>query len=319
MLQHYPALRRSQVVDSPRRNNCPKFSTPVRCYRAKVCSILVDVSANLKKHLSTLSKRGPHRVLVGDLSYAGLNGKVYAPAEGNALPAVAFGHDWMKKVKSYHATLRHLASWGIVAVAPDTETGVHPNHRNLAADMETALQIAAGVKLGQGKISVGPGKLGMVGHGMGGGAAVLASVDNDKVRAVAAIYPASTAPSASRAARRLEIPGLVIGSGRSDIFSAGNPAKLAYNWAGDCSYREIPKGTQQGFSEDRLTKLMLGIPAFEGGPTETARGLITGFFLHQLNNDSKYSDFSDPEAVGKNVESFTGEELSEKAGVTRDD
>ncbi|MDY3128184.1 MAG: alpha/beta hydrolase, partial [Corynebacterium sp.] len=40
------------------------------------------MSANLKKHLATLSKRGKHRVLVGDLDYAGLPGKVYAPAEG---------------------------------------------------------------------------------------------------------------------------------------------------------------------------------------------------------------------------------------------
>src|SRR5690625_5675505 len=88
-----------------------------------VCSILGSVSANLKKHLATLSKRGGHRVLVGDLDYAGLPGKVYTPAEGKGLAAVAFGHDWRKHVKDYHATLRHLASWGIVVVAPDTETG----------------------------------------------------------------------------------------------------------------------------------------------------------------------------------------------------
>src|SRR5699024_7564964 len=44
-----------------------------------VCSILGSVSANLKKHLATLSKRGGHRVLVGDLDYAGLPGKVYTP------------------------------------------------------------------------------------------------------------------------------------------------------------------------------------------------------------------------------------------------
>src|SRR5699024_696246 len=73
-----------------------------------------DVSANLKKHLAQLSKRGPHRVLVGDLAYAGLPGKVYAPAEGNSVPAIAFGHDWMKSVRTYHATLRHLASGCIV-------------------------------------------------------------------------------------------------------------------------------------------------------------------------------------------------------------
>src|SRR5699024_2747932 len=76
-------------------------------------TILDRVAENLKKHLSKLSKRGPHRVMVGDLDYAGLPGKIYTPAEGNGVPGVAFGHDWMKPIKHYHQTLRHLASWGI--------------------------------------------------------------------------------------------------------------------------------------------------------------------------------------------------------------
>ena len=39
------------------------------------------------------------------------------------------------------------------------------------------------------------------GLGMGGGAAVLAAVDNSKAKAVAAVYPANVAPSAVEAAR----------------------------------------------------------------------------------------------------------------------
>ena len=85
------------------------------------------MAENLNKQLSKLSKRGPHRVLVGDLDYAGIPGKVYAPAEGQGLPAVAFGHDWMKDISSYEGTLRHLASWGIVVAAPNTEKGIAPD------------------------------------------------------------------------------------------------------------------------------------------------------------------------------------------------
>lgn len=283
-------------------------------HRKLSCSILGDVSANLKKHLATLSKRGSHRVLVGDLDYAGLPGKVYTPAEGKGLPAVAFGHDWRKSVKDYHATLRHLASWGFVVVAPDTETGFIPNHRNLAADLESSLQVAAGVKLGSGNISVSPHKLGLIGHGMGGGTAILSAVDNDKVKAVGAYYPAQTSPSADAAARSLDIPGLIIGSGRSDIFNAGNPAKLAYNFGGDVVYREVEKGTQQGFSEDLLYKLVIGSGAFQASQAEIARGLMVGFLLHQLEGDKTYSDFSEPDAAAKGVESYFGDELAKKAG-----
>ena len=95
------------------------------------------MAEKFKKQLSKLSKRGPHHVLIGDLSYAGLPGKVYTPAEGNGVAAIAFGHDWMTSVKSYHQTLQHLASWGIVVAAPATEMGFMPNHQGLAADLES--------------------------------------------------------------------------------------------------------------------------------------------------------------------------------------
>lgn len=273
------------------------------------------MSANLTKHLANLSKRGPHRVLIGDLSYAGLHGTVYTPSEGKGLPAVAFAHDWRKSVKDYHATLRHLASWGIVVAAPNTETGFIPNHRHLAADMESALQIAAGVKLGQGNITVSPGKLGLIGHGMGGGAAVLAAVKNKKVRAVGAVYPAKVSPSADVAARSLYVPGLVIGSATEELFRAGNPAKLAYNWAGQVAYHELKKGTQAGFSEDKLGKLLFGTGAFQYGPTETARALLTGFLLGTLGGDKKFGDFADPDSTARGVNTFTGEDLAERAGI----
>lgn len=273
------------------------------------------MSANLKKHLAQLSKRGPHRVLVGDLSYAGIAGKVYAPAEGNGVPAIAFGHDWLKSVKNYHGTLRHLASWGIVVTAPDTERGFVPDHRGFSADLETALQIAAGVKLGNGKVTVSPGRLGVAGHGMGAGAAILTAANNPRVRAVGALYPADTAPPASEAARAVKAPGLVVAPGRADIFGAGNPARVAFNWGGQVAYREIKGGNQAGFTEDTVLKMAIGLGRPHIASQETARGLLTGFLLHQLADERKYSDFSEALATAKDVESFTGAELADKAGI----
>lgn len=274
------------------------------------------MAENLKKHLSKLSKRGPHRVLVGDLSYAGLPGKVYTPAEGTGLPAVAFGHGWTQSVKNYHATLRHFASWGIVVVAPDTETGISPDHRGFAADLETCMQIAAGVKLGQGNITVAPGKIGLVGHGMGAGAAILTAVDRELVKAVAAIYPSSTAPSCDDAARFVTAPGLVLSPGRGEFFDMGNPEKIAYNWGGDVAYRVVDKATRAGFSEAVAQKLLLGVGGLELSPQETARGLVTGFLLHQLAGEKTYSAFSAFAAEGKGVSSLTEEELRKEVAKT---
>lgn len=256
----------------------------------------------------------------GDLGYTGLPGKVYTPAEGKNLPGVAFGHDWLRGIDAYEDTLRHLASWGIAVAAPDTETGFKPDHRGLAADLETAMQILAGVRLGNGNISISPGKLGIVGHGMGGGAAVLAAVDNSKAKAVAAVYPANVAPSAVEAARNLFIPGMVIGPGKDgdSLFDPGNPAKLAYNWAGEVVYRAPKKGDQQSFSEDTMVKRILGLGKSDRSLQETVRGLLVGYLLHQLDGDKSYSAYSEAEAEGSGVESLTGEKLSEAAGLARD-
>ncbi|OHO29502.1 alpha/beta hydrolase [Corynebacterium sp. HMSC034B08] len=277
------------------------------------------MSAKLKK-LSDLTKRGPHRVLEGDLGYTGLPGKVYTPAEGKNLPAVAFGHDWTKDVDDYHGTLRHLASWGIAVAAPNTETGFRPDHRGFAADLETSLQILAGVRLGNGNISVSPGKLGIVGHGMGGGAAVLAAVDNPKVKAVATVYPANVAPSAVEAARALFAPGMVIGPGEDgdSLFDPGNPAKLAYNWAGDVVYRAPKKGDQQSFSEDGMIKRILGVGKSDRSLQETVRGLLVGYLLHVLNDEKAYAGYAEADAEGSGVVSLSGEKLAKAAGLARD-
>ncbi|MDU0478743.1 dienelactone hydrolase family protein [Staphylococcus chromogenes] len=262
------------------------------------------MAENLNKLMSKLSKRGPHRVLVGDLEYAGLPGRIYTPAEGNGLPAVAFGHDWMTDIKRYHATLRHLASWGIVVAAPATETGVLPNHSGLAADLETSLQILTGVKLGSGNVTVAPGKIGLVGHGMGAGAAVLASANREGLKAVAAIYPAETTPSSLNAAEHVKAPGLIIGSSESELIEAGNPLKLAGSWAGAVAYREIDGGTQRGFSEFSLARVASGLGMPQTAKQELVRGLVTGFLLHRVDGQNKYDAFSDPTAVAKKVTSY---------------
>ena len=101
--------------------------------------------AKTSKLVGALARRGPHRVLRGDLAFAGLPGVVYTPDSGFNLPGVAFGHDWLTGVARYSGLLEHLASWGIVAAAPDNERGVAPSVLNLAFDLGTALDIAAGL------------------------------------------------------------------------------------------------------------------------------------------------------------------------------
>src|ERR1700757_942720 len=153
--------------------------------------------AGTRKLFSALTRRGPHRVLRGDLAFAGMPGVVYTPDSGFNLPGVAFGHDWLTGVARYSGLLEHLASWGIVAAAPDTEKGVAPSVLNLAFDIGTTLDIIAGVRLGDGKIGVQPSQLGIVGHGFGASTAVFAAAGMPaKPKAVVAAFPTITKPRA---------------------------------------------------------------------------------------------------------------------------
>ena len=167
--------------------------------------------ARNRKLYAALTRRGPHRVLRGQLAFAGIPGIVYTPASGFGLPGLAFGHDWLTDAAHYADTCEHLASWGIVAGAPDTQRGLAPSVLTLAADLGTTLDVISGVRLGQGDISVDPQKLGLAGHGFGGAAAVFAAAAaGTRVKAAAAVFPSVTKPSAEKSAATLQVPGLVL-------------------------------------------------------------------------------------------------------------
>ncbi|WP_433523095.1 dienelactone hydrolase family protein [Nocardia pseudovaccinii] len=254
------------------------------------------MSASVKSLLSTLTSRGPHRVLRGNLAIAGQPGVVFTPESGLNLPAVAFGHGWLTGAANYRATLEHLASWGFVAAAPDTERGPIPSHLGLATDLLTTLDICTSVRLGDGAISVYPDRLALAGHGMGAGAAVIAAGQR-RVAAVAALYPAPTAPTAETIAPDIDTPALVL-AGATDIESvSSNAIPLTAAWAGPVVLRAVDGASHNGIVEGRRALAALGVGKHEAKTARTTRALLTGFLLHKLLRDKTYAAFSDPEAA----------------------
>ncbi len=252
--------------------------------------------AGTKKLFAALKRRGPHRVLRGDLSFAGLPGVVYTPESGFNLPGVAFGHEWLTGVERYEGTLEHLASWGIVAAAPNTEKGIAPSVLNLAFDLGTTLDIIAGVRLGEGKISVHPGKLGVVGHGFGASTAVFAAAGMPaKPKAVVAAFPTVTKPRAEEAAGTLEVPGLILTDPGDPITLRSNAVELARVWDA-ATLRAIPKAKAGGLIEGRRLARVVGLPGADRSTQRMVRALMTGYLLHMLTGDKTYRDFADPQA-----------------------
>jgi dienelactone hydrolase len=241
-------------------------------------------------------RRGPHRVLRGDLAFAGLAGIVYTPEAGLNLPGVAFGHDWLAGADRYAGTLEHLASWGIVAAAPDTETGVAPSVLDLAFDLGSTLDIISGVRLGIGKISVHPTKLGVVGHGFGASAAVFAAAGvPDKLRSAVAIFPSVSHPPAEQPAAGLRVPGLILAAPNDPTSIRSNARTLDHAWR-SATLRTVSKAEAGGLVEGfRLTRVV-GLPGADRGTQKAVRALLTGYLLHTLTGDKAYKEFGDPEA-----------------------
>lgn len=258
--------------------------------------------AKTKKLFASLTRRGPHRVLRGDLAFAGLSGSVFTPEKGLNLPAIAFGHDWLAAADRYHGLLEHLASWGIVAAAPNTERSVAPSVLNLAFDLGAALDIVSGVRLGTGKISVHPRKLGVVGHGFGGSAAVFTAAGMpDRMRAVVALFPSVTSPPTIEPARNLRVPGLILADPGDPMSLRSNATELARVWP-DSTLRAAKNVKAGGLIEGRRIARVVGLPGADKETQKIVRALLTGYLLNQLNGDKTYLEFSDPKVALPNTE-----------------
>jgi hypothetical protein len=254
--------------------------------------------ARTRKLFDALTRRGPHKVLRGELAFAGLPGVVYTPESGLNLAGVAFGHDWITGVDRYDDTLEHLASWGIVAAAPNTERGLAPSVLNLAYDLGTTLDIVGGVRLGPGKISVHPKRLGLVGHGFGGSAAVLAAAERSGTsgfvpKTVVAIFPTVTKPAAENAA--LTIPGLVLCAPGDPLTFRSNAVELSWAWEGGV-LRTVSKAKAGGLAEGRRLARVLGLPGADRTTQKFVRALVTGYLLYELSGDKTYREFADADA-----------------------
>ncbi|ABM12311.1 dienelactone hydrolase family protein [Mycolicibacterium vanbaalenii] len=252
--------------------------------------------ASTKKLFAALTRRGPHRVLRGDLAFAGQPGIVYTPAAGKNLPGVAFAHDWITSADRYRGTLEHLASWGIVAGAPNTETGLAPSVLNLAYDLGTTLDIITGVRLGQGDISVHPNKLGLVGHGFGASAVVFTAAGLPvKPKGVVAAYPTVSSPPAEAPAAGLTVAGLILTDPGDPMTLRSNAVELARAWK-PATLRATSKTKSGGLVEGRRLAPVVGLPGADRGTQRIVRALMTGYLLYTLTGDKTYRAFADAEA-----------------------
>ena len=254
---------------------------------------------NAKQGLAELSRPGPLAVLRGDLGMSGIPGVIYAPEEGLGLPAVAFGHDWLQPPARYADLLRHLASWGFVTAAPSSHRGPLPSHAGFAADLRNALEVCIGVRLGDGRISVDSRRTAFAGHGIGGGAALVAAAGFERVAAVVTLAPAQTHPSALEAARKLTVPVLHLAAGK-DLVAPARRARRAdravRGWP--VILRTLPKASTPASSTGGTGATRCCRAPPRESPARLTRALVTAFLMRYLCDEDRVDPLVDGKIPG---------------------
>jgi dienelactone hydrolase len=251
--------------------------------------------------LDYLAHLGPHRVATGSLIPAGLSGLVFAPIAGRGFPVVGLSHGWLQSAGRYADTMRYLASWGLVVVAPDTQRGPIPSHGAMAQDLIRSLHQVAEGRLGNGRVRPNGERLGVIGHSIGGGAAVLAAATERSIGAVVTVTAAATRPSAVEAATRVHVPGLHL-VGEDDDIATGDGRAIAAAWGGPAQLRTVKDASHLGLAEGSDWTSKITGSGNEKKTQQISRLLATAFLLRHLTDAEQLADELEGKIKGTTLE-----------------
>lgn len=225
--------------------------------------------------------------------YPGTTAGADAPVAAGSHPGLAFGHGFFQDISKYESLLEHYASWGFITVTPKSQGGLFPSHSGFADDLNASLTWLTAQNTTSGSRFAGTvdtAHLGLSGHSMGGGAALLAAGRDSAVKAVSTLAAAETDPSAVAASGTLTMPAqYVAGSADSIAGVADNQKKMYDAKPSPTQLRVITGGFHCGFVDNS------GIGCDSGSLTRAAqqkltRGITTAFLLHTLGVDSSLYD-----------------------------
>ncbi|NLE18615.1 MAG: hypothetical protein GX632_08775 [Propioniciclava sp.] len=270
------------------------------------------VAIKTKELHAKVSRRGPFGVDTGDLGFTGIPGAIFVPRGApSPAPIVGWAHDWTKGPQHYTDTLKHLASWGFVVVAPSTDHGPRPSHQMFADHLSAAIENTLQSTLGRGSVRADPRRIALAGHGLGGGVAALLASQRTDIDAVAMVFPSETVPSAAERASLIDAPGLLIEASGGTF--AEDARDLHVAWRGELVHRRLEKAIEKGLVERKSLVVGVGLADPDKRTHRAVRPLLAGYLLATVGDDDDYAAFTDPEAKIKDTVSVTREMLAEEA------
>jgi hypothetical protein len=159
--------------------------------------------------------------------------------QNQKFPLLTFGHGFVMTWDAYQNIWEMVVPKGYVIIFPKTEGGLSPNHNNFAIDLIFSLQFILDESHQPGSPFYNrlDSMTCLMGHSMGGGAALLAAANSNFVNALLTLAPAETNPSAINAALYDSIPSMII-AGANDCVTppATNQLPMYNNVASSCKY-----------------------------------------------------------------------------------
>ncbi|MFJ5774510.1 alpha/beta hydrolase family protein [Streptomyces sp. NPDC093094] len=221
--------------------------------------------------------------------YPGASAGANAPVAAGAHPGLAFGHGFFQNISQYESLLRHYASWGLITVTPTSQGGLFPSHSAFADDLNAALTWLTAQNTTSGSRfagAVATASLGVSGHSMGGGAAVLAAGRNPAVKSVSTLAAAETNPSAVAASNTLRAPAQFVGGSADSVAGVAQHQQKMYDAKpAPAQLRVITGGFHCGFEDSS------GFGCDSGGIPRAAqqditRSITTAWLLYSLTGET---------------------------------
>lgn len=272
---------------------------------------MAAVATKTKDLLESLSHRGPYGVDTGDLGFTGLPGTVLVPRGApSPAPLVAFAHDWTKGPRHYVDSLKHLASWGFVVVAPATDASGVPRHQHFADNLSACIENVLVARLGRGGVRADPRRIGLAGHGLGGGVSALLASQRTDIDAVAMVFPTATVPSAAEQAIYCDASALLLSA--SGGIHAEDASALHLAWRGPMVHRRLANAMESGFVERNPLLDGIGLADPDRRTLRSVRPLLAGYLLAALAGEDTYSAFTATDEKIKNTVVVTDEILDDE-------